>query len=188
MKKILLTIFVILAAQTLWAQSSRQQKFKVDVEPVFGVETVYRSYPESHTATQMNYGMRVTLGVPLLSLEAEYLQSKDTKDRDTAPERIEFKEEKMKLGLRSQYNISSHLTATIRAGAQVRKREREESNGGVITTLKEPDKTSPYAGAQIGFRMGANLSLHLGSTVVFNDLKDFSKNDIQNTISFRVGI
>ena len=170
------------------SRSSSNDNFKVKIEPLLGFETVFRDYPTPHTVTHQIYGLRVIAGIDTISGEAEYTKGTDTKNNSTAPEKIKFDDEKLKLGIRSSYNLTQHFLLTARLGGQARQTTREITSGGVITTEKEPIKYSPYAGAFLGINFGQYFRINAGSTVVFNDSKDMSKNEIQNTISVNIGI
>ncbi|UYL09312.1 hypothetical protein B9G69_001840 [Bdellovibrio sp. SKB1291214] len=154
------------------------------VEPLYGIETVYRDYPTPHMQTRSMYGLRMSLGVDLLSLEAEYTKASDTEDYSTAPEKVKTDDERLKLGLSSTYRVDFfHMTG--RAGAQATKSVRETTSGGIVTKDERPIQYNPYAGASIGVNFGP-ASINLSSTVVFRD-NDWEKSDFQNTISAGIG-
>lgn len=156
------------------------------IEPLYGYETVFRDYPTPHLNTRMMYGARVTAGSDILSGELEYTKASDIEDFATAPEKIKIDDEKLKLGARSTYNFNNYFFATGRLGGQATKEVREETSGGVTTRTEEPIKYNPYAGASLGVRLGP-LNVSVGSTVIFRDGSDMSKNDYQNTVSVGIG-
>lgn len=154
------------------------------IEPIYGIETVFRDYPTPHLQTRSMYGLRLSLGVDLLSLETEYTKASDTEDFSTAPEKVKTDDERLKLGLSSTYRVNwFHLTG--RAGAQATQTTRETTSSGVVTTDKRPIQYNPYAGASMGVSFGP-VSVNLSSTVIFRD-NDWEKSDFQNTISAGVG-
>lgn len=185
-------VLIISAFSTIaFAQSKgsgSSNDFKLKIEPLLGFETVFRDYPTPHTVTHQIYGLRIVAGIERLSAEAEYTKGTDTKDNSTAPEKVKFDDEKVKLGIRSSYNFTQHFLLTARLGGQARQTTRETTSGGVVTTEKEPIKYSPYAGAFLGINFGTYFRVNAGTTVVFNDSKDMSKNEVQNTISVNIGI
>lgn len=187
--KIAFSFTVLLISLNTWSFTSNSKSdFKFKLEPLFGFENVYRSFPTPHTTTQTHYGVRLTAGLPELSGEAEYVQGNSTETYAVAPETVKYKDENYKLGLKSIFKISDLLSASARAGAQAKKTKREEINAGTSTTTDEPTKISPYAGAQLGLSLGGKMTVYLGTTVIFNDTNDMSKNDYQNSVSFSVGI
>lgn len=156
------------------------------VEPLYGYETIYRNTPTPHTQTRAMYGLRLTLGVDLLSLEAEYAKASDTENYAAAPEKVYTEDENYKLGIRSTYRFNQYFFFLGRMGAQATKGFEESTSSGVTTREEKELKYNPYAGAQLGIRFGV-FSLSAGSTVIFKDYNDFSKNDFQNTLTFGVG-
>ncbi|WP_413578163.1 hypothetical protein ACLVWU_06435 [Bdellovibrio sp. HCB290] len=154
------------------------------IEPLYGIETVYRDYPTAHLQTRSMYGLRLSLGVDLLSLETEYSKASDTEDFSTAPEKVKTDDERLKVGLSSTYRTQYfHLGG--RAGAQATKSVRETTSGGVVTKDERPIAYNPYAGASIGLNFGP-VNISLSSTVIFRD-NDWEKSDFQNVISAGIG-
>jgi hypothetical protein len=154
------------------------------IEPLFGIETVYRDYPSAHLQTRSMYGARLSLGVDIFSIETEYTKASDTEDYSTAPEKVKTDDERLKLGFSSTYRPGIvHFTA--RAGAQATKSTRETTSGGVTTTKEQPIEYNPYAGASMGLNWNV-VSINLSSTVVFRD-NNWEKSDFQNMISAGIG-
>ncbi|WP_413587126.1 hypothetical protein [Bdellovibrio sp. HCB274] len=154
------------------------------IEPLYGIETVYRDYPSPHLQTRSMYGLRFAIGPDLLSLEAEYSKASDTEDYSTAPEKVKTEDERLKVGLSSFYRTQYfHLGG--RAGAQATKSVRETTTSGVTTRDERPIAYNPYAGASIGLNFGP-VNISLSSTVVFRD-NDWEKSDFQNMISAGIG-
>lgn len=181
--------FVMLTgvSSVAFAAPSLPKGINYRIEPLVGYETVYRSLPTPHTSTRTMYGARVIVGVEAISAELEYTKGSDTENYQSAPESVKNTDEKAKLGLRSTYNFNNYLFASGRAGAQATKNIREETNGGVVTRTEPPITYHPYAGANLGVRFGSIVSVSLGSTMVFKDNRDMSKNDVQNTVSVNFG-
>ncbi|WP_413560856.1 hypothetical protein [Bdellovibrio sp. HCB209] len=184
MKWIVVFAGLLGAHSALAARVTLAQGKGYKIEPIYGIETVFRDYPTPHLQTRSMYGLRLSLGVDLFSVETEYTKATDTEDFSTAPEKIKTDDERLKLGFSSTYRMEYfHLTG--RAGAQATQTTREETSAGVVTTDKRPIKYNPYAGASVGVNFG-RLSINLSSTVIFRD-NDWEKSDFQNTISAGVG-
>ncbi|WP_347357388.1 hypothetical protein [Bdellovibrio sp.] len=184
---ILLSLFVLLASSIAAARSFTLAKGSgYSVEPLYGYETVYRSYPKGHLATRTMYGLRLTAGKDILSAEAEYTRASDTETYSTAPEKIYHQDDKYKLGVRSTYRFNNYFFSTGRLGAQATQGKEETTSGGVVTTKEKELKYDPYAGINLGIRLGV-FSLNAGTTMVFKDYSDMSKNEFQHTLSFGVG-
>jgi hypothetical protein len=158
------------------------------LEPIVGYETVFRDSPTPHTLTRTIYGARVAVGPSFLSLEVEYTKGSDTENFTTAPEKIYNDDEKAKLGLRSIYNFSSYFFVSGRTGAQATRGYTETTTDGEVVRKENPITYNPYAGASLGVHLGEFVSISAGTTIVFRDKADMSKNDIQNTISLSVGL
>lgn len=198
-------LFFLLCSQSIsWAQASRPgrnlnisggtsgkndpSEVTYRLEPIAGLETVYRNTPTPHTSTRSIYGARLVAGATWLSAEAEYTKGQDTENYSNTPESIINKDDKYKLGIRSTKNIGSIFFATLRLGGQATEHTSETTALGVKTIQKDPITYAPYAGVMLGIHLGSKINLAAGSTMVFKDNKDFSKNDVQNTLSISLGI
>lgn len=188
MKIQILTAFLALMASSV--ASARQftlvKGSGYAIEPLYGYETVYRSSPSPHIATRAMYGVRLSAGVDLLSGEAEYSRASDTETFSGAPEKVYHEDENYKLGIRSTYRFNQYFFSSARLGAQATKGFEESTSSGVVTRKDKDLKYNPYAGAQVGVKLGV-FSVNLSATMVFRDYSDLSKNDVQHTLSFGVG-
>lgn len=158
------------------------------IEPIAGYETVFRDTPTPHTATRVIYGGRLVLGSGFLSGELEYTKGSDTENYSVAPEKVFTEDEKAKLGLRLTHPFNQYLFISGRLGAQASRGYTEETSGGVMTRTEIPIKYLPYAGASLGVHVGSFISISAGTTMVFRDSSDMSKNDVQNTVSISIGV
>ena len=166
--------------------SSNNKDLKVSLEPLAGFETLYRPYPSPHTLTRTMYGARIIVGSELLSGEAEYTKGNDIENFLTAPEKIETKDDKYKLGLRSSYKLTDWLCSAVRLGGQAIQSTVTETNNGVPTTTTKPIEYHPYLGAQLGAKFGP-ITISVGATAVIRDTSNISNNDIQHTLSINLG-
>lgn len=157
-------------------------------EPIVGYETTYRDSPTPHTVNRMVYGARLVYGERILAGELEYTQGSDTENFSVAPQKIQTKSEKAKLGIRSTIMLSDFFSATGRLGAQASRGTQEKTSDGVITKTDIPLKVYPYAGASLGIHLADFVTVSAGTTVVFRDNQNMLKNDIQNYISLSIGI
>lgn len=156
------------------------------IEPLYGFETIYRSSPRSYIKSRAIYGLRLTAGKPLLSGELEYARASDTENYSTAPEKIYYQDDKYKVGITSTAYLGKHFFMAGRAGAQATEGIQEETSGGVKTTKEKGLQINPYAGVKLGIQFGV-VRINAGSTMVFNDYKDFSKNELQHSVSLGIG-
>ncbi|MES3037063.1 MAG: hypothetical protein V4736_04075 [Bdellovibrionota bacterium] len=173
-------------AAAAFSVSNRDEGSLLKIEPIVGYETVYRELPLPHTSTRTIYGGRVTLGEDWLAGELEYTRGSDTENYTVAPEVIKNEDEKLKLGVRSIYRFNEYMFTTGRIGGQAHKNKKDSTSGGV-TTSSETTRYSPYAGVSLGIRFAKVLTLSAGTTVIFNDATDMSKNDYQHVVSLGIG-
>lgn len=170
------------------AQRALPRGVNVKFEPILGFETLYRSSPTSHTVSRMTYGLRVIAGVPVIAAELEYTQGSDTETYSTAPEKIKYEDQKLKLGVRTTYNFAKIMNFVARLGGQATQTTISTTNSGITTEEKESIKYDPYAGGAFGLYLGQSATLNIGTTVVFRDTNDMKKNEYQTVISLGVGI
>lgn len=170
------------------AKAASKSDINYRIEPIAGLETVFRDSPTPHTSTRAIYGLRLVAGADWLSAETEYTKAEDTENYTTAPEKVVNKDEKLKLGLRTTKNLGSVFFTTFRVGGQATHHINESTSSGITTTTDKPITYAPYAGLQLGLRLGNFAQFSVGSTMVFTNNQDFSKNEVQNTVSLSLGI
>lgn len=188
MKQILIAIALLFSTTAAWsAMSGSMNGVQISVEPIIGYETVFRPIPTPHTATRLVYGARVVAGVQLLSGELEYTKAQDTENYAVAPEKIINYDDKVKLGVRSTYNLGSYVFASVRLGGQAWKNSEEVTTSGVTTKTDHDIKIDPYAGAGLGVHITNLVALSAGVTAVIYDTSDMGKNDYQYTLSVAFG-
>ncbi len=158
------------------------------LEPIIGFQTIYRDRPTGHTVNQTILGARLIYGQQILAGELEYTQGYATEKFSTAPEKIQTKSEQLKLGVRSTLPFLDYFSLTGRAGGQATRGKVDETNNGVITSTDIPMKVYPYAGASLGLHLSRFLTISAGSVIVFRNGLNMTKNDIQNYVSFSIGI
>jgi hypothetical protein len=166
--------------------SQKKDGLNYNISPLYGFQTVYFSSPTPHTSTQTLYGVRGSVGVDVLSLEAEYSRSGNTENYATDPTMIHHDSQNYKLGLLSTWRMGKYASLSGRAGCQASQDTETDTNSGVDTKTTHPMSYNPYAGAQFGLHFGV-INVNASSTVVFRDSSDMKKNDIQNTVSVGVG-
>ncbi len=189
MKKNIIYSVLLVFALPLVAYAQRPFSDKgiiYTVSPLFGYETVYRSTPTPHTTAKVMYGIRLTAGYEKISAELEFTRSNDTENYINAPQKISYLDEKLKLGVRSSYGISSLFSISVRLGGQAKQSTVESTSNNVTTTTKNDPEYSPYAGGAFNAYLG-KIGFHLGTTVVFKDFNDMGKNEYQNTIAVSTG-
>jgi hypothetical protein len=185
--KLLLAMLVLLLAPSAFAYDYGYNYggMHVTVEPVFGFEWAPKTVPDEHLHGRLTYGARVIAGMSYLSLEAEYTHASDQEDfasglstQDTT--------DRVRLGLRSGYNLGSLLEVHARAGGEAEKNKHDETSGGITTTTYTPVDWNPYIGA--GFRVAVSSRTYATADVVVtvHDVHDMQKNEYQTTAGLAV--
>lgn len=188
MKKLILLPIVVFLLSTMSAFSQTRGSSLLSVEPIVGYERVQALLPEPHTKDRLIYGLRVSFGPPILSIEAEATQGSDTESFPS--DNLEVKESVTNgmVGLKSSIFNGQFLRWYIRAGGHARKTKIETTLLSVTTT-EEPDlKISPYAGTGLTFRFGSMFTLNAGITAIFTGEPNGSDREYQTTLGFSIRI
>ncbi len=160
--------------------------FAVTVEPIVGFEHVEKLTPAPHAKNRLIYGARVIAGIPLVSGELEYTRGTDREVFGDLGLTTTETADRGKVGARSSYVLGELLRFHLRAGGQLSKISREQTQGGVTTTTIESPAVKPYAGTGLSVRLAQALYASGEVVVVVNDLNDLSKNEYQTTAGFQV--
>jgi hypothetical protein len=188
MRNLFLASLLFFTALLTYAQKPFSDKdITYKIAPLFGFETVYRTSPTPHTSTHMMYGARATIGVDRISGELEVTRGTDTENYTVAPQKVSYIDDKLKLGIRSQIRLGTYFNVAARLGGQATRTTIESTRDNVLTVAIEPIEYSPYAGAAFGIDVGI-IGVHIGTTAVFKDVNDMSKNEYQNSISISAGM
>lgn len=156
------------------------------VEPIIGYERVQKLIPTPHTTERLVYGVRVTVGLPLISAEAEVTRATDTESFPTINQTIKDTEDKARVGARSTFRLGGMISLIARAGAQAKLVKHEFNTAGVTGVVVDPIKYNPYAGAGFKFKMSRQIALTADITVVFRDFPNMNQNDYMTTAGFVV--
>ena len=172
----------------LWAvfQKSAKGITSVGIEPIIGYERSQLLVPTAHTQDRLVYGARATYGFSFFSAEGEYLRVYSSES--FVPQNLITKDtaDKLKVGIRSGFNILGILNPYFRAGCQATRNRHEESNSGVDTLINEPVKYHPYGGVGLRLGLGGHLKLTGDLNTVFHSFPDMNQNEYQATVGFVV--
>jgi hypothetical protein len=182
MTKLVWLASIFFVFQTVQAASSATG----ELEPIFGYERVQKLVPTPHTKDRLIYGLRYSIGVPLLSAEAEYTRGMDQESFPTSNMDTKDTADRLKVGIRSRVRMGSFLSAFARAGGEAYRNIHEETVSGTTTRTEQPIQYSPYAGAGLNARLGKQFTLNAGLTVVFRNFPVMTQNDYQATAGFTV--
>ncbi len=159
----------------------------VNVEPIVGYERSQKLVPTAHTKDRLIYGARLSIGIPLLAVEATYTRGTDTEEfPGQALSSIKDTDDKLKVGLRSSVRMSRIFSIQGRGGVQAKRNIHEETLNGVSTKTTHPIVYDPYAGLGLSMGLARNLTLTGGMTVVFNEFPKMNKNEYETTLGFSV--
>lgn len=182
--KLLAWVFTLCAAVPAFAATGM---ISTTVEPIVGYERVQKFTPTQHTKERLVIGARVTAGMPLISAEGEFTHATDTEDF-TSPivQTIQETEERARVGARSTLKLSGFVNFFVRAGGQARLVRRDTTISGVTTTVMDPIRYNPYAGAGLRITVSNNIALNADLTVTFRAFPDMTQNDYMTTASVSV--
>lgn len=157
------------------------------VTPIVGFEQVTKARPDYHAKVRLIYGALVTAGYRIISAESEITRASDNEYYPLQDLRLADTDDRIKLGIRSEYPLLPILSAYGRLGGQASRNTHEEIRSGVSTKTIGKIKISPYFGLGVVLDVVNWVALQAGATVVFNEWPDMSKNDYQTTfgVTFR---
>lgn len=159
---------------------------EIAVEPIVGYERVQKIFPTPHTSDRLMYGARARVGIPLLSLEAEYTRGSDTESFPADSLTTSDTDDKIKLGLRSSFRMNNFFSFQLRAGAQAKRNIHTDTNSGVTTQIVGPIVYNPYGGLGLTSKIAKNLEITGSVTAVFNDFPNMAMNDYQTALGLTV--
>ena len=184
--KFVLTILIFITSSLAYSQSKSAFVF----EPIYGVERTQVEYPKpSRYVTRSLFGARALYGVRLLSAELEYTRSDDTRTYTEDDYKVHDTVERLMLGTRSTFAISSFLGWWLRFGVRASKNKAEITDQGVESTENPPIEYDPYAGTGLTLAVGPMFALNAGATMIFTDgFPSTKKYDVQYTFGFTVKV
>lgn len=161
---------------------------KTNVEPIIGYERVQKLVPTAHSRDRLVYGARVTVGIPFVSAEAEYTRATDTEAFPATVTTITDTDDKVRLGVRSNFHLLGLVSIFIRGGAQARQSRHETTVGASVTRSTDPIVYNPYLGGGLAAHLGSKFSLTADVTTVFRSFPSFNDNDYMVTAGFVVSL
>jgi hypothetical protein len=162
--------------------------FDVTIEPIVGYNFSHSDTPTPHFISMLIYGARVTAGHKLLAAEGEFTRGSSNEGFTNPTQTVTTTKDNVKLGLRSSPPLTSWMSILARAGGQASRQKIETNQSGTSTTENGTWEIRPYAGTGLQISLAQNFSLAAEATYVFNDLKDWSRNDIQTTLSLKIDL
>lgn len=174
-----------LTAVALFAAPAFGAGFNLDLEPLIGYERVQKFVPTAHTTDRMVYGARMTAGLPLLALEAQYTKAKDTETFTDLT--VTDDTQKAKVGVRAGIQMGGLLRLTVRGGVQAKQNIHTETpDGGTASRETEPIAYDPYAGGGLRIALGSKIAFTAEVVAVFADWPDMNKNEYETTAGLTI--
>lgn len=165
-------------------ESSHAAPFRLGLEPIIGYEQVQVFLPTASTAQRLVYGGRLTLGVPLLALEAEYTRSSSSKT--VGSDSYSDLADRAKVGLRSSIRLFRAFYFTLRGGAQAELRKYTSTVSGVTSTNNGALTFLPYAGAGFKIALAPRIAFTVEAVGIFRAFPDFSQIDLQTVAGLNI--
>jgi hypothetical protein len=159
-----------------------------NVEPIIGYERTQKFVPTPRTRERLVYGARVTVGLPLISAEAEYTRAGDSEVFPATSTTIGEIEDKARIGLRSNLRLTGFLSFFLRAGAQARQIRRDTTVGASTTSSTDPIQYNPYAGAGLRVGLGGKVAFIVDVTTVFRSFPNMNNNDYMTSASLSISV
>lgn len=156
------------------------------LEPIVGYQRSQRLVPNPHTHDHLVYGARFTAGLLLFSVEGEYTRGTDSETFPTMSTKDTT--DQARLGLRSTFRLLGFVHLFVRAGGQARRNVHEETISGVTTSVTEPIRYNPYAGAGLRVNLASHFSLTGDLTTTFRNFPSMNDNEYMTTLSLAIDI
>ncbi len=154
MKKLLLVAFFV--PMSVFAQSTKD---RLSITPIVGLERVQKFVPTPTMKTRAIYGLRIIYKFPISALETEYTHAQDTSENKSNNTTYKDVEDKLRLGLRGGFTISSFMSSYLRGGAQYRQNKTTRTVTGASSTEETSSKVQPYIGTGLEISLGRYLAI-----------------------------
>lgn len=175
-------LFIISFLFTILTPKSHAAGFLFTLEPIVGYERVQILTPSSHQTNRLFYGGRMTLGVMLFSLEAEYTHASNQESSSSFTQTNTG--DRAKAGIRSGFNLGSVLSFYLRGGAQGSQERTERTVSGVTTTTYQAIRINPYLGLGTRFRLSSKFYFAADAVATIPSFSDMSQNEYQVNAGF----
>lgn len=183
-------LVAIMAALSASSVSFAKSASNLSITPIVGLERVQKLLPTPSMKTRAILGVTAIYKLPITALEAEYTHGQDTSTEAATNTSYKDEADKLKLGLRGQFDIGTILSSYLRGGAQVKKSKTTRSVSGTSSTTTSTTKVNPYAGTGVAIHLAQFFSLNADITAVYTPtstagLKDY---ELQPSIGFTISI
>ena len=178
----------VLSIGLLHGTTARAEALRIAIEPVVGYEQTQILLPTPHTTTRLTYGATATVGVLLISGEAQYLHGSSSETYPDLGLTQTHTTDRIRLGLRSGIRLGSLLTVFFRGGAEGSQERIDQTVGGVLTTSIYPLTIRPYAGVGARASLGGKIYATADVTAVIVSLSDLTQTQYTATAGFGISL
>jgi hypothetical protein len=184
----ILTFTLLFCSVTVHAASFEKAGFQITVEPIVAYEFTQVNTPTIHTRGMLMYGGRVTAGHKLISGEGEFTLGSTNETFPGLDKNVKTDKQNARLGIRSAIGVLPLIDFLLRLGGQASKTKTDTTTISTVTTLTSDSgwQIHPYAGTGIQVNVASVFSLALEATYLFRSVKDWSQNDVQTSVSFKI--
>lgn len=176
MKTKYLLSLLILTSHSLWARSESN---KLNIIPIVGFERVQKFQPTPHMKTRGIVGVGAVYTLPVLSLEAEFTHAQDTSNDVTTNTSYKDEDDKLKLGVRGDADLSAYFSTYLRGGAQAKQLKQTRTVAGATSTTTKTTKVNPYVGTGLSIQFLQYLSVTADVTAIYTPTSEDALSDFE---------
>lgn len=158
---------------------SAEIRNRLNITPIIGLERVQKFVPSPHMKTRAIYGVQATYKLPIATLETEYTHAQDTSTDAATSTSYKDVEDKIRVGLRGNFNLSTFLSTYLRGGAQGRKNEQTKTVSNTTTTKSTSSKVQPYVGTGLEIKILQVLSISADLLATYTPTDDPNLKDYE---------
>lgn len=184
MLKIIISLIALVSGNAF----SAEVRNRLSITPIVGLERVQKFQPTPHMKTRGIFGARAIYKLPIAALEAEFTHAQDTSSDAATSTSYKDVEDKLRLGLRGNFNVASFITSHLRGGAQGRKNEQTRTVNGTTTTKDTVTKVQPYVGTgiEIGVLQYISVSADVLATYTPTDDPNLKDYELQPSLGLNI--
>jgi hypothetical protein len=160
-------VLLVLLSVGAHAKGTSNSNKNLSITPIIGVERVQKIVPTPTMKTRLIYGAQVLYKLPITTAEMEFTHAQDTSTDLTSGTGYKDVEDKVKLGLRGNFEIASFLSAYLRGGAQARQNKNTQTTLAKVVTSSTKSKVNPYVGTGLAIHVMQYFSLSADLTAVY---------------------